>query len=362
MIGPTIGLYFARRFFRAILGIFVLTMVIVFLFDFLELYRRAADRPMVSVGALMAISLLRVPNLCEQVLPFATLFGAMAGFLGLSRNLELVVVRAAGVSVWQFLVPPIAVAALLGVFATTLYNPIAASMKDWSDDMGLALSSRGGSVNDADKAVWFRQDGSDGESVVRAASRSDRGQRLAGVTVLQYDRTGHFSARIEAESAVFTPGGWTLANGRIDRVGAASETFQTRRLPSSLTIEQVRDNLASPDTVPFWSLPRLVDSARNAGIPAFRYQLQYHVLLARPLLLCAMVVVAALVSLRVFRFGNIGALILSGVLAGFVLYVVNEISRDVGGAGLVAPPVAAWIPGVVASLMGLTVLLYQEDG
>ena len=204
--------------------------------------------------------------------------------------------------------------------------------------MGLALSSRGGSVNDADKAVWFRQDSAEGESVMRAASRSDRGQRLAGVTVLQYDRAGHFAARIEAESAEFTPGGWTLGNGRIDRVGAPSETFKTRRLASSLTIEQVRDNLASPDTVPFWSLPRLVDTARNAGIPAFRYQLQYHVLLARPLLLCAMVVVAALVSLRVFRFGNIGALILSGVLAGFVLYVVNEISRDVGGAGLVAPP------------------------
>lgn len=362
MIGPTIGVYFARRFARAILGIFLLTMVIVFLFDFLELYRRSADRPTVSVGLLALISLLRVPSLCEQVLPFATLFGAIAGFLGLSRNLELVVVRAAGVSVWQFLVPPLAVALVIGIAATTLYNPLSATMKDLSDEMSLALSSRGGSVNDADKAVWFRQDGAEGESVVRAASRSDRGQRLAGVTVLTYDRAGHFAARIEAESAEFGRGGWTLRNGRVDRIGAPGETFTTRPLPSSLTIEQVRDNLASPDTVPFWSLPRLVDSARNAGIPAFRYQLQYHVLLARPLLLCAMVVVAALVSLRVFRFGNIGALILSGVLAGFVLYVVNEISRDVGGAGLIAPPVAAWVPGVVASLMGLTVLLYQEDG
>lgn len=362
MIGPTIGVYFAKRFLRAILGIFLLTMVIVFLFDFLELYRRTADRPQVTTAMLLLISALRVPSLCEQVLPFATLFGGMAGFLGLSRNLELVVVRAAGVSVWQFLLPPLAVALALGVFATTLYNPLAAGLKDISDDYSLLMSTRGGSAADADKAVWFRQDSVDGESVVRAASRSDRGQRLGGVMVLQYDRAGHFIARIEAETASFDAGGWTLSNGRVDRVGAEPETFTTRRLPTSLTIEQVRDNLASPDTVPFWSLPRLVENARNAGIPAFRYQLQYHVLLARPLLLCAMIVVAALVSLRVFRFGNISALILSGVLAGFVLYVVNEISRDVGGAGLVAPPIAAWVPGLVASLMGFTVLLYQEDG
>lgn len=362
MIGRTLGAYFAKRFLRAILGIFLMTAVIVFLFDFLELYRRGADRPSVTVGLLLTISALRVPNLCEQVLPFATLFGAMAGFLTLSRNLELVVVRAAGVSVWQFLLPPLAVAVALGVFATTVYNPVAATLRDLSDDYALALSARGGSAADADKAVWFRQDSPQGESVVRAASRSDRGQKLAGVTMLHYDRAGHFVARTEAETAEFSPEGWVLMHGRRDPVDGPAETFERRVVPTSLTIDQVRDNLASPETVPFWSLPRQVDSARNAGIPAFRYQLQYHVLLARPLLLFAMVVVAALVSLRVFRFGNISALILSGVLAGFVLYVVNEISRDVGGVGLVPPPIAAWLPGVVATLMGFTVLLYQEDG
>jgi lipopolysaccharide export system permease protein len=260
--------------------------------------------------------------------------------------------------------PPLGVALALGVFATAVYNPLAAEMKERSEDLiADTLSSRGGAAAaDLDRAVWFRQDGGDGESIVHAASRADRGQRLAGVVVLRFDARGHFKDRVAADSAVFSPGGWTLSNGRIDRTDGEGETFTTLRIPSALTIEQVRDNLASPETAPFWSLPRLVDSARNAGIPAFRYELQFHILLARPLLLFAMVVVAALVSLRVFRFGNVSAMILSGVVAGFVLYVVNEISRDVGGAGLVAPPLAAWAPGVVASLMGFTVLLYQEDG
>ena len=76
----------------------------------------------------------------------------------------------------------------------------------------------------------------------------------------------------------------------------------------------------------------------------------------------AMVLIAATVSLRVFRFGNIGSMILGGVAAGFVLYVAGEVARGMGGAGIVPPLLAAWTPAVVASSIGFTVLLHQEDG
>ena len=80
------------------------------------------------------------------------------------------------------------------------------------------------------------------------------------------------------------------------------------------------------------------------------------------LLFAAMVLIAATVSLRVFRFGNIGRLILGGAVAGFVLYVAGELARGLGSVGIVPPILAAWSPAVVASLIGFTILLYQEDG
>ena len=52
--------------------------------------------------------------LAEQIFPFAVLFGSMAALLQLSRKLELVVARAAGVSAWQFLQPGVLVAAAVG--------------------------------------------------------------------------------------------------------------------------------------------------------------------------------------------------------------------------------------------------------
>jgi lipopolysaccharide export system permease protein len=54
--------------------------------------------------------------------------------------------------------------------------------------------------------------------------------------------------------------------------------------------------------------------------------------------------------------------ILGGVVAGFVLYVVSVLVRTFGASGAIPPVVAAWLPVVVAFALGITVLLHKEDG
>jgi len=74
----------------------------------------------------------------------------------------------------------------------------------------------------------------------------------------------------------------------------------------------------------------------DAGLDARGYRLQFQRLLARPLLLVAMVLVAAAFSLRFFRFGGIAKTLAGGVAAGFVLYIATEIFSDLGGAGTIS--------------------------
>jgi lipopolysaccharide export system permease protein len=76
----------------------------------------------------------------------------------------------------------------------------------------------------------------------------------------------------------------------------------------------------------------------------------------------AMVLVAATVSLRFFRFGGVAPMVLAGVMAGFVLYVASELVENLGAAGIVGPGVAAWLPATVGMLLGVLSLLHQEDG
>lgn len=364
MIGPTLGRYFAKRTFLAVAAIFAIAFLIVFLFDFLDMVRANIDRPSFSWGTALAASLFRVPAFSEQVLPFATLFGMMAGLLALSRKLELVVARAAGISVWQFLAPPLAVAVALGIVATVAYNPLAAHLKGRSEELQTELAGNAQRrADDTAREVWLRQSGEDGESIVHARQATRRGLHLSGVTMHIFDAHGHFQGRVEAAEADHEPTGrWRLTDAVVARPGEAPEHHDSWFVATRLKAEQIGESLVEPDTVSFWALPSFIETARAAGLPAFQFELQYQLLLARPLLLVAMVLIAATVSLRVFRFGNIGRMILGGVASGFVLYVAGEVARGMGGVGIVPPVLAAWTPAVVASSIGFTILLHQEDG
>ena len=100
---------------------------------------------------------------------------------------------------------------------------------------------------------------------------------------------------------------------------------------------QVGESFATPETVPFWQLSSYIDPAENAGLAASGYRLQYYQLLAQPFYLVAMVLLAAAVSLRFFRFGGVQKIVLGGIAAGFLLYVMAKITGDLSKAGMMAP-------------------------
>jgi len=361
MVGATLSKYLSLRFLKTIGAVFGGIFALIYLIDFVELLRRSSDVPSASAGFIALLSLLRVPAVSEQILPFAVLFGAMAAFLNLTRKLELVVARAAGVSVWQFLVPPLVVAALIGILSVTVYNPMSALMKQRADRIETSLFGRTGRA-DSDTSMWIRQRSVDGQSILRAEKSSDAGTNLGAVSAFIYDADGRFIERVDAARGKMMPGVWKLTNARVTSVQEEPQSVDTYYLATNLTPEQVTQSFVSPDSVPFWNLPELRDRTASAGLDATGYRLRYQSLLARPLLLVAMVLIAASFSLRFFRFGGIASMVSGGVVAGFVLYVATKLVADLGSAGVLSAPVAAWSPAFVGSMLGALALLYQEDG
>ena len=132
IVGGTLLRYFGLRFLSAVLLVFFGIFLLVALLDYIELMRRSSDIPNVSALLVAKTSLFRVPQVTERVLPFCVLIGAMSCYLNLSRRLELVIARSAGMSAWQFIAPAVVVAFLLGIVATTLYNPLAAVLDEQS--------------------------------------------------------------------------------------------------------------------------------------------------------------------------------------------------------------------------------------
>lgn len=361
LLVSTFGRYLTKRFARSILGVFGTFFFLVLTLDFVELMRRAGDSPLATTPKVIQLALFRAPAVAEQIFPFAVLFGGMFALLTLSRKLELVVARSVGVSAWQFLQPAALVAMLIGLISIMVYNPLAAEMKQRATGLEAAIFARAGQATSG-QDIWIRQRSVDGQAIIRAAAALPDGVGLSQVAIFAFGPEGGFSERIEAREAVLYNGYWELSDARVVSATEEPQSYKTYLLATTLEPDQVRQSFTPPDSVGFWSMPSVIERTQKAGLDTTRYELRYQSLMARPLLLVAMVLVAASVSLRFFRFGGVTKLVIGGVAAGFVLYVATQLSEELGASGIVNTPVAAWLPAIVGTLLGALALLHQEDG
>src|SRR4051812_21242358 len=201
MIGGTLSRYFGLRFLSATLAIFIGVIALTALIDYVEMLRRAADSPTASATLVAKISLFRVPQIAERLMPFCILVGAMSCFLNLSRRNELVVARSAGISAWQFVAPALLVAFLFGVVATTAYNPLSAMLDEQAKRLENELFGGLPTTLGVDTGTfWMGQRTNEGEAIINATSSRDQGLQLSGVTIYKFDKSASFTERLDARA------------------------------------------------------------------------------------------------------------------------------------------------------------------
>src|SRR5690606_11324081 len=112
----TLNRYLAKTYFYNMLMLLSVLLAVIYLFDTVELLRRASKYDDIPLMLVLQMGLLKLPEVGQVLFPFAVLFSAMFTFWHLTRRNELIVVRAAGFSVWQFLTPIIAVVIAVAIF------------------------------------------------------------------------------------------------------------------------------------------------------------------------------------------------------------------------------------------------------
>ncbi|EJF94293.1 LPS export ABC transporter permease LptG [Bartonella taylorii] len=363
MIGWTLGRYFFIRYFKTTCYFFVGIFILALLIDFTENSGRLSHLPSYTAKDAFLVSVLRIPFIMQQLIPFIALFSAMVMLISLNRKLELVVTRSIGVSAWQFLMPACLGAFLFGLFSIFLINPLAA----WGFSQAEKMMTEWRSSNvltplHHTRIPWFTQRTNSGRTTIGAKSITDQGLSLVDATFVQYNDNATVKNWINTKKATLTNGAWLLKNGIIYKIGHPPEKFTTFQIKTNLKSEFLTERLVNPATIPFYQLPKKIIIARSFGYSANSFDMYLQSLIALPALLVAMTLIAATVSLNFTRFGQSGTLILGGVLAGFMLYVISVLVQAFGNTGYIPPIIAAWTPVVIALFLGISFLLHKEDG
>ena len=369
----TLSFYIGRQFVSAILLSLLVLLLIIGLIELLELVRRASSVARgVTFVVIAEMILLKLPTTAEKMYPFAFLVGGMITLSRLTRTSELVVARSAGVSVWQFLFPGMASALLLGMLFVGIVNPIAAATIARFDRLeNRYLTNTPSTLSVLPSGLWLRQVGEQGisfraapveEYILHAARMEQSTLTLQKVTLFLYGSEEKFLGRIDAQLATLSAGQWSIKDAILSAPGVEPETVTQFTMPTRLTMAQIEDSFSAPETFSFWALPAFITVLEAAGFSALNHKLHFHSLVALPLLLMGMLMLAAVFTLRQPRRGRTGILVIAGVSAGFALYFATNLIYALGSAGHLPVMLAAWAPSLLVTMFAGALLLHLEDG
>ncbi|MBI1272610.1 MAG: LptF/LptG family permease [Alphaproteobacteria bacterium] len=334
---------------------------IIWLFETAELLRRAASKD-TGISIVLLMGLFKLPETIDRALPFVILFAALFTFWRMTRSQELIIVRAAGVSVWQFLMPVLTATILFSVVNVAVINPIGARMVAHYYEMEATYLRHHSTLELTGAGLWLRQFQDGKEYLLHTDKVELDPLRLSPLMAIIYGPDNKYAGRIDARRAVLEEGRWRIHDAWLNEPGKQPKFMPEMQITTDMTYEKIQESMASPRTVSFWELPQFIVALQSVGLPVLRHKLQLHALLAQPWFLCAMAFFAAAFALRLNRQGGILFMVSAGVVVGILAFTLNNVLVALGTTQIIPVLLSAWAAPIMCIILGIAALLYLEDG
>jgi len=350
---------FATKFFFFLLVL----MGVLYLFETVELLRRASSKDHLGLAQLLVMGLYKLPEVGQQILPFIVLFSSMATLWSLTGRKELICMRAAGLSVWQFLTPLVGMALFIGLIYITVLHPIAAaSLNRYEALENSYFNKKSKTVTVIENGLWLRQQDETGSFVLNSRTLNIDKWILKDVSIFFFDENNIHTQRIDAETAFLRKNNWLFQNVQVQNSVGVPAILPELSLSTTLTSDSFAESFSDPKTISFWRLPYFIKALENTGLDTTAMKMYYQQLMAQPLILVAMICLAGAVSLRSSRFTHLLSVVVSGLVIAFTVFFLSGFLRALSLGHEIPVFMAAWAPPTIIILCAIATLMKLEDG
>lgn len=353
--------YVGKLFVTRFIGLLAFFVVVLQALDLLNRSEYIMAAEGATSDSIIKYILLRAPEIISQFTPFAALLAIVVTLSTLNLSSEIVIMRAAGMSI-QRVLAPIGIVCFAIAIAHFAYNELVVvkgseRLAYWdANDFAVGLT------HDQSTRTNIRVT-HDREIVsAAAAARTSGGVRLTDVVIYDLDDGGLVRSITEAKSALFSDGAWRLFNVREakDPTAAANE-IQTRIWPTSLNPELLFALTLNPDRSSIPTIIRQIGQLRRDGAdtgPAMTSMLGRF---SKPMSTLLMPLLGAIAGFGVSRQGNQLFRATVGAALGFVYFVAENLMLAVGKLGVVPPVLGAFFPFALFVLVGFAIALAMES-
>ncbi|MFV9876017.1 MAG: LptF/LptG family permease [Rickettsiales endosymbiont of Dermacentor nuttalli] len=340
----------------------VISIIIIFSSVF-ELMRVSYGKD-ISLSIILKLALLKYPYLVQRTVPFVVLFASTFTFLHVARTSELIVIKATGMSIWQFLMPILSITLLIGILMTVVFSYISANLLTKYERLAQKyLHNMPQTLLVSKSAVWLREHNKNNNIIIYAKYYVRQEEMLLhDIKFFILSNQNLFEKRIDAASAKLLSGYWQLNDVKVMQENHPAEYYNMLELPTKLVKKQLQDSFATPEMIPFIELPSFVNMLKKAGFSAIKYSLYYYRLLLQPIFMCTMVLIASSFALPLPRRQKVVSVIALGLIVGFIIYFVVDLVAVLGLSGKIPLILAVSSPIIISMLITVALVLHLEDG
>ena len=341
----------ARYVIRTIIGHTLLVALVLLSLSALYLFITQQDDIGVgtfTIGDALLFVGLSLPRQAFELLPIAVLIGALLALGNLARSMELIVVRAAGISTMRIAVWVagaglilMAMTAVIGELAAPPMERYARQMKTFEKFHDFSIAGSGAWAKDGDTIISVRQQSAD--------------NRYGGVFVFNFDAQRRLRSVARANNAsIDADNRWRLEGFRETRIaedGVTPKSAAVVDLQTGLSREFLGLATLNPDSLTARDLWSYVDHLRANGLDSREYETAFWARIARTAAVAVIVVLAVPFAFGPLRSTGTGARTVVGVMIGVVFFLIARMLES-GGAVFDLPPlVVAWTPTVLLALI-----------
>ena len=308
-----------------------------------------------SYGMLDAlfVTVLLLPKHAFQLLPVAALIGALIGLGNLARGSELIVVRAAGVSVLRVAIAAAGAGVVLLAFGAVLGEVLAPPLEAYAHQIktfgkynNFSFAGRAGIwVKDGDRIVSIQQQSADNVygGVYVFVVEPDAAGRQRLVRLARADRAEAVAGR-----------SWRLSNFVESTLEA--ERVTTRRLPTlavegGISPEILGIAVVEPTALPTRGLWRYVRHLRANGLESRSWEVALWSRIARSLSTVILCMLAVPFVFGPLRSAGTGSRTVIGIIIGVVYFLINRTLENSGDVYALNPLIVAWSPAAVLAVV-----------
>ncbi len=352
--------YVGRLFVVRFLGLLLFFVIILQMLDLLNRSEAITAAAGAGADSIVRYISLRAPQIASQFTPFAALLAIVVTLSSLNLSSEIVVMRAAGMSIHRVLRPIGAVCLATAIVHFAFHESVvvdaAAELEYWE-----ANKFEVGLKHDASTRTNLRLL-LDGEIVSAAsAARTNEGVRLSNVVIYDLDAGGLVRTVTEARAALFGDGGWRLIGARTPGPERVSDTVASMPWTTTLNPETLFALSLDPDRAGMATLLRQIGQLTSDGADAGPATTSFLSRFSKPMATLIMPLLGAIAGFGVSRQGNQLIRATAGAGLGFIYFVAENLMLAVGKLGAVPPMLGAFFPFALFLVVGFAILLSMEN-